>query len=137
MSFPRKWGMTTINLTIRFETFVNNLSFSRSVAQPRNAVGEAPPHEQPHVCPVPLCLSIRSKLCFGWRSHTIRRTVNYKKIQILLNVALHVQLRFATNHASSLIQPESTARHSKQSQSFSQQLNHQWQKFPLKAPDQS
>jgi len=55
--------MTTINLTIRFETFVNNLSFSRSVAQPRNAVGEAPPHEQPHVCPVPLCLSILSKLC--------------------------------------------------------------------------
>jgi len=50
------------------------LAFSRSVALPRNAVVEAPPLEQPHVCPVPLCLSILSKLCFGWRSHTIRVT---------------------------------------------------------------
>jgi len=50
------------------------VSISRSVALPRNAVGEAPPHEQPHGCHVPLCLSIRSKLCFGWRSHTIRVT---------------------------------------------------------------
>jgi len=29
-------------------------SISRSVALPRNAVGGAPPHGQPHVCHVPL-----------------------------------------------------------------------------------
>jgi len=46
---------------IQFKINCNySASISRSVALPRNAVGEAPPHEQPHVCPVPLCLSIRS-----------------------------------------------------------------------------
>ena len=42
----------------------SKIVISRSVALPRNAVGEAPPHDQQHVCHVPLVLSILSKLCF-------------------------------------------------------------------------
>ena len=70
------FGWRSHTIRVRWRSLVTrrtvNSSISRSVALPRKAVGEVPPHEQPHVCPVPLCLSILSKLCFGWRSHTIR-----------------------------------------------------------------
>jgi len=123
---------------IQFKINCNySASISRSVALPRNALVRLSLTSSRMFAPF-LCAYRFGESCVsGGGATQLGEQLITKKIQILLNVALHVQLRFATNHASSLILPESTAHCSKQSQSFSQQLNQQWQKFPLKAPDQS